>query len=92
MRSTLPVAIMLMLPSAITGMSSKYASPFEPGPRFALDLTDAPSIMSASVGGQSCEVQQLESLQPLAEDDPSLWFPRYGSPTFACDSSHQSLA
>jgi hypothetical protein len=74
---------MLMLPSAITGMSSKYASPFEPCTRFALDLTDAPSTMSPRVGAQSCEVQQLESLQPLAEDDPSLEFPRYGSPTLA---------
>jgi hypothetical protein len=68
---------MLMLPSPITSVHSKYSSPCEPGIRFALDLTDSPPDMDGEEDLQQPKSQSnIESFAGLSETSSSLGISR----------------
>jgi hypothetical protein len=78
---------MLMIPSPVSGIPSTYSSAFEPGIRFALDLVDIPSLMPSSASSDDeldvSKSEKADSLQPVAENAPSVAHQRYGCPIFA---------
>lgn len=76
---------MLMLPSAVTGISSKYSTPFESGLPLALDLSDLKFAMpplveqSQQQPTQSQQPQNMETAQPSAESPALSGLPRYAA-------------
>jgi hypothetical protein len=67
---------MLMLPSAVTGISSKYSTPFESSFPLAVDLCDL-NLALPSLNEQS--VQDMGTQQPLADSPALLGLPRYAA-------------
>ena len=72
---------MLMLPNPIATIHSKYSAPFEPGVRFALELSDSFTDMSTGDDLQLPNSQSQEESPGLSEHPSSLGISRYVYPT-----------
>jgi hypothetical protein len=69
-------ANMLMLPSAVTGISSKYSTPFESSFPFAVDLSDI-KFSLPSLNEQ--DAPEMGTQQPQADSPALLGLPRYAA-------------